>query len=97
MAKHVRFVGEMSLKGIMVRKFDLRLIESIELFYWSPVYLAVDENNDIFVADVLSNRILLLNSQLNDCRVIDSRFNRVQRRTVCSTSTGSTMETVLCV
>ena len=70
LAAEAHFVGEMTLKGEIIREFDLQSIESIVNLDWWPEYLAMDENNDIFVADVSCNRILLLNSQLNDCKVL---------------------------
>ena len=64
-----RFViSELSMDGTHVnRTFDLQSIDSILLKTWVPVHLAIDEDENIFVADVSENghRVFQLNSRLN--------------------------------
>ena len=67
------FVGEMSLDGEMIRKFDFDLLESFQNAKLSTPYesyLAFDGNKGIFVADSSNNKIFLVNTQLKEGQII---------------------------
>ena len=65
------FVGEMSMTGEILEKYDFHSMDSFQTrFLLTDCYLAIDGNNEIFVADFSNNRIFLLNSQLADGQMI---------------------------
>ena len=64
--KHV--IIELSKDGTQfLRTFDLHSVDSIPLKTWTPIYIAIGEDGNIFVADSSDNghRVFLLNSRLN--------------------------------
>ena len=84
-AANAMFVGEMTSKGEIFRKFDFDSIEPIQIVESSPThnmiasivptktydsYLAFDGNNGIFIADTFNDRIFLLDPQSMECQVI---------------------------
>ena len=61
-------ISELSMDGTHVnRTFDLQSIDSILLKPWEPLHLAIDEDENIFVADNSDDghRVFQLNSRLN--------------------------------
>ena len=61
-------ISELSMDGTHInRTFDPRSINSILLKTWGPVHLAIDEDENIFVADSSEDghRVFQLNSRLN--------------------------------
>ena len=49
----VNLISEVSIDGTkIIRSFDPRSIESNELKDWSPQHLSIDEDDNIFVADL---------------------------------------------
>ena len=68
----VFLISELSVdEGYVIRTFDLRLVETIQLKNWWPFNLSIDvENKQIFVADFLHSRIFFLSSHLNESQMI---------------------------
>ena len=64
-------ISELSADGkTIIPKFDPRTIETIGVRYWTPEYISIDEDANIFIADVDNNRIVVLNSRWNDFQIL---------------------------
>ena len=70
----VFLIRELSVDGRnFIRSFDHRSIESKRLDYWTPYYLSIDEEKNIFIADHNNDRVVLLNSRLTDFQILLNR------------------------
>ena len=70
----VPMISEVSIDGKkIVRSIDRRLIELKNLKNWWPNHLSIDEDDNIFVADYNSNRIVLLNRRLDEHQILVKR------------------------
>ena len=57
-------ISILSTNGEIIRTFDPDMFEFISQNPWSPFFLAIKENGDIFVADGENNRVFLFNPQM---------------------------------
>ena len=65
---HGYVISELSTDGTHINQtFDLQSVDSILLKTWKPVHLAIDEDGNIFVADMSDDghRVFQLSSRLN--------------------------------
>ena len=80
----VLLISEMSIDGTkIIRSFDPRSIESNELEGWFPRHLSIDEDDNIFVADLNYNRIVLLNPRLEEHQILVNRDQVDGPRKLC--------------
>ena len=64
-------ISECSIeKRDVIRSFDPQSIGSNRLEYWTPEYLSIDEDENIFIADYNNDRVVLLNSRLTDAQIL---------------------------
>ena len=67
----VFLISELSVDGRnFIRSFDSRSFASIVLDGWTPYYLSIDEDENIFIADYSNDRVVLLNSRWTDVQIL---------------------------
>ena len=57
----------------IIRSFDPQENGKTGVKYWTPDYIPIDEDENIFIADVDNNRIVLLNSRWTDFHILLNR------------------------
>ena len=67
-------ISELSADGKnFIRSFDQPSTGSNQLNYWTPIQLSIDEDENIFVADLENDRVVLLNSRLTGVQILLKR------------------------
>ena len=80
----VLLISQVSIGGSkIIRSFDPRSIESNDLVNWLPRHLSIDEDDNIFVADLNYNRIVLLNPRLDKHQILVNRDQVDGPRRLC--------------
>jgi len=70
----VFLISELSVDGRkFIRSFDPRSFASIGLDGWTPYYLSIDEDGNIFIADNNNDRVVLLHSRWTDVQILLNR------------------------
>ena len=70
----VFLISELSVDGRkFIRSFDPRSFASIGLDGWIPRHLSIDEDGNIFIADLNKDRVVLLHSRWTDVQILLNR------------------------
>jgi hypothetical protein len=78
-------VSEVNVDGRVVRTFS---IDIGSLQFNSPLYMALDDNTHVIVADIRNEHVVVLKSDLQLKRVLIQSFHRPPERLCLSKSTG---------
>ena len=82
----VFLITKLSIGNFVVKKktFDLRSIRTVQLNDWYPVHLAVDKDDELFVADSsYSRRVVLLNPRLAGLQILLNKHQHRINRPTC--------------
>jgi hypothetical protein len=70
----VFLISELSADGKnFIRSFDPRACDSNQWVFWTPYYLSIDEDENIFIADSDSHQVVQMNARLTDVQILLDR------------------------
>ena len=73
---HILFflISELSDQGKIIRTFDPRSIGTLNLTYWKPEHISVDENGNLFVVDLFHDSVYRINSRMTDLQIFLNKY-----------------------